>query len=145
MHFLWFVLIFLFSRGWFFNFVCLEGEEKKNRGISKNQYLKYLFFSVPSSCDVCAGVITHSAGYVWFSIQFRLSKTSGVFAFPPPPSYPFDDLWARLLFTYSFQFFKTTTKTNTWMHSVQGLKHFFDLCYKVKSLDFWFVNNIWSS
>ena len=107
--FSWICIDFSIQSRVVFQFCLFGGREgkkrgKKNRGISlKNQYLKYLFFfSVPSSCDVCAGVITHSAGYVWFSIQFRLSKTSGVFAFPPFT--PFDDLWARLLFTYSFQF-----------------------------------------
>jgi hypothetical protein len=93
------------TRGWFFIFV--RGEKKgKNRGIQKPIF-EIPFFSPSSSCDVC-GVITHSAGYVWFSIQFRLSKTSGVFAFPPFT--PFNDLWARLLFTYSFQF--ETTREN---------------------------------
>jgi hypothetical protein len=115
MHFLWFVLIFLFE-GWFsISLFQAGGEEKREKTVGfKNQYLKYLFFPL-FSCDVC-GVITHSAGYVWFSIQFRLSKTSGVFAFSP-----LHPLFQRFMGPIIIHLFisisnKPQHKTNTWMN-----------------------------
>lgn len=85
----------------------------KNRGIQKPIFEIPFFFPL-FSCDVC-GVITHSAGYVWFSIQFRLSKTSGVFAFSP-----LHPLFQRFMGPIIIHLFISISnkphKTNTWMN-----------------------------
>ena len=147
MHFLGFVLIFLFSRGWFFNFVCLEGErekkgEKKTVGFHKktNIWNTFFFFSSFFLWCLCWGYNTLSGICLVF---YSISPFQNVRGVCFSPLHPLRRFMGPIII-HLFISIQTTTKTNTWMHSVQGLKHF-DLCYKVKSLDFWFVNNIWSS
>lgn len=121
-----------------------RGRRKKGKKPwdSKNQYLKYLFFPL-FSCDVC-GVITHSAGYVWFSIQFRLSKTSGVFAFSP-----LHPLFQRFMGPIIIHLFISISnkphKTNTWMNfsicsrgqKIKIKTGFSILCYRSSLSQLW--------
>lgn len=106
---------FLFFSGvvWFRSF--WRGE---NRG-TQNQYLKYLLFSLFFFCCVgmlflgLLGVITHSAGSVWFSIQFWLSKRQGCLVFPFTPFTIYENDYYSLIHSIPPQ--KQLDTENTWM------------------------------
>lgn len=107
--------LFYFFQEWF-GFGLFEGE--KTVGLKTNIwntfYFPFFFFCCVGMLFLgLLGVITHSAGSVWFSIQFWLSKRQGCLVFPFTPFTIYENDYYSLIHSIPPQ--KQLDTENTWM------------------------------